>query len=105
MIVPRLPAAEVDLRDSHAALGQTTGDEAGIGEFPFTVELAGLGRLAADVEGFLSFGLHAEGHFERLDAGFELRVALPRGQVRLVYFSQQVKLPPLLGRRYVRVGG
>ncbi len=88
MVVPRLAAAEVDLRHSHAALHQPAGDQAAVGEFAGSVQFAGGLRFAADVERFLRFGLHAVRHLERLNAGFELGVARPRCQMRFVDLSQ-----------------
>ena len=63
------------------------------------VEFADGPRLLADVERVRRLGLHAVGKLERLNAGFQLGVALAQLQVAFVEPPHQVELAALLGRR------
>ena len=75
VVVPGLVVAVVDLHHAHAALDQPPRQQAGVGELALAVQLARGGRFAADVERLLRLALHAVGHLQRRDAGFELLVA------------------------------
>ena len=103
VVVPRLVVAVVELHDAHAAFDQPAGQEAGVGEFAVAVAAARDFGFATQVERFLRGTLHAEGHFERGDAGVELVVGAALGQVRAVHALQQIELPALLAARKVFV--
>ena len=76
VIVPRLAVAVVDLHHAHAALDQPAGDQAGVGELARRRRAAASPAVSrAEVERLLRLELHAEGHLQRRDAGFELLVA------------------------------
>ena len=97
--VPRLALAVPDLHEAHAALDQPAGDQNLPGLHAGAVHVADVLRLAADVERLGRLGLHAEAKLERLDAGFERGIVLPRLQVARVEPVQQVELLALLRRR------
>ena len=80
MVVPGLAGAVPDLHEPHAALDQPPGDQDLPGLQPGPYSVADVLRLAADVERLGRLGLHAEGQFERLDAGLELRRRCCRGR-------------------------
>ena len=97
--VPRLAGAVPDLHEPHAALDQPAGDENLPGLHAGAVHVADVLRLAADVERLGRLGLHAEAELERLDAGLERGVVLPRLQVAGIEPLQQVELLALLRQR------
>ena len=51
VIVPGLAVAVVNLGNPDASLGQSSGDQAGVGEFPLAVQGPSGGRFLAEVEG------------------------------------------------------
>lgn len=78
VLVPIEPIsfAALDLNEADAAFRKTAGEEAAISKtltmlVVETVKLAGSRTLSADVEGFRSSGLHAEGEFVGLGASGE----------------------------------
>ena len=101
VVVPRLALAVPDLHEAHAALDQPAGDQQSAGPAtpgPYMSRI--VLRLAADVERVGRLRLHAVGQLERLDAGLELRVVLPRRRwCRWLSCCEQVELLPLLRRR------
>ena len=104
VVVPGLARAAPDLHEAHASLEQPPGDQqlpAAGTLAPYSSRIAS--RLAADVERFGRFALHAIGQFERLDAGFELRVGRSGLLMPAVELLHEVELPPLVGRRAARV--
>ena len=75
-----VPVVVVDLHEAHTAFDQSTGEQGGVGEAAgifrfFAVEGVGAIRLGADLREFGHAALHAEGHFELLDAGMSFGIA------------------------------
>ena len=97
------PVAVPDLHESHAALDQPPGDQHLPRLRAGAIHVENVLRLAADVEGVGRLHLHAVSQLERLDPGFQLRIALALGQMLAVELGQQVELPPLIGRGHVFV--
>ena len=76
--VPGLAGAVPDLHVAHAALGEAARHEHLAALQGVAIHLANGLRLFRDVKGIGGLGLHAEAEFERLDAGFQLRIAVLR---------------------------
>ena len=79
-----VPAVVPDLDDAHAALDETAGDKELFALLAGAVGGAGGFGFFGDVERVGGLGLHAEAEFERLDAGFQLRIAGARLAVKFV---------------------
>src|SRR5439155_16878084 len=85
MVVPGLAVAVINLRHAHATLGQTPGDQAGVGKFAVAIERADRRGLSADIKSLLRFRLHAKRHLQRSDPRLELLVLFALLQVNLVH--------------------
>jgi len=75
-----VPVAVVELDETHAALGETAGDETVAGEGAGLVHIGavavdGGGGFAGEVHELGHAGLHPIGHLELADARLDLRVA------------------------------
>ena len=60
-------------------------------------------RFLADVEDIRRFGLHAIGHFHRLDDAFHLLIGAGRGLAHLLELLEEVELAPLFDQRELRI--
>ena len=68
MVVPWLARAGKHLHGAHAALHQPAGNDQRIGIRPWAIKRPGGGGFPGKIKCLGGFGLHAEGHFKRLDA-------------------------------------
>jgi len=87
-----VPSASPDLDKADAALDEAAGDEELIALGGAAVGIADSRGFFVEVEGVGGFGLHFEGHFVGLEAGFELGVFLEVLAVQLVELVDEVKL-------------
>ena len=92
VVVPGLAGAVVDVNGADAALDEAPRQDAAVGEGRPSVLFAHGGGLAAQIESLGGFGLHAEGGFHGLDAGFEEFVAADRLFVVAVELLNEVQL-------------
>jgi hypothetical protein len=90
-----IPAAGEHLHEAHAALDEPTGHEHAGAGLRHAVHVAHVLRLLRNVEGLGCFGLHAEGHLERLDARVELLFLLHLLAVERVELVREIELPAL----------
>ena len=84
------------LHHAHAFLDEAAGDEAAFGKLALAVKLAGFLRFPGYIEHLRHGGLHAEGHFHRLDAGFKVLILFEAGKLHLIDLCQEVELLALL---------
>src|SRR5262249_17459880 len=80
----------------HAAFDEPPRQEQLAADRGFTVPLANFLRFATQIEDISGFRLHAEGQFERADAGFELRIISAILEVFVVERCNEVELLALL---------
>ena len=99
VIVPRLAGAAPDLNESYTPFQQPPRGEQLPGMNSGTVHFVNVFRFLAHVEHVHGFALHAIRQFERLNAGFQLRVCVTLGKMRAVQSPQQIQLPALFGQR------
>jgi hypothetical protein len=82
---------------------QSPCDEAAVGELSAAVGFANRFGFLADVESVLGLELHAEGHLERFDAGFQCEILPTALKVIAVEFLHQVEQTSLAGLRKILV--
>ena len=92
MIVPRLAGTIVDVNRCRRRARRAVREDAAVGERRRAIFFAHGRGFAAQIERFVSFGLHAKGGFHRLDAGFEEFVAADRLFVVAVELLYEVEL-------------